>query len=75
MGLREMGYWLRQADAIRRQNIALIAHGIGIGMADKDDHQRAVDALELTQTEKEAREERSAATWSLMKLFGGGKGV
>ena len=75
MGLRQRGYWLKQADAIRRQNIATIVHGVGIGMADKDSHQKAVDELELNVTVKESRKRNSEATWGLMKLFGGGKGV
>lgn len=76
MGLRERGFWLRQAEALRRQNIALIAHAVGLGMAgDRAERERAVDALELNATEAESRKQRSEATWGLMRLFRGGKGV
>lgn len=76
MGMRQRGYWLRQAGAIRNQNIALIAYAVGIGMAgDKEERQRAIDGLELAETAEESRNKRSEATWNLMRLFGGGKGV
>ena len=75
MGLRQRGYWLKQADAIRRQNIAAIAHGIGIGMADGDSSQKAMDELELTTTKEESRRQQSEATWNMLKFIGGGTGV
>ena len=76
MGVRQRAYWVRQADAIRRQNIALIAHAVSIGMAsDKEERQRAIDNLELVKTVRESRDERSKATWDLVTVFGGGLGV
>ncbi len=66
---------MRQVDAIRRQNIATIAHGIGIGMAESSDHQRAVDELELTDTAEVSKKHRSEATWNMLKVLGGGRGV
>lgn len=75
MGLRQRGYWLRQADALSRKRIAEIVRGVGIALAGKDDHQRAVDELELGTTAKESRDQRSKATWDLVAVFRGGKGV
>lgn len=75
MGIRQKGYWLGQADAIKRQRIAEIAHGVGIGMADSEDGQRAMDELELTKTSSESREQRSSTTWDMIMALGGGKGV
>ena len=76
MGIRQTAYWVRQAEAIDRQHVALFAHAVAIGMAgDKEDRQRALDNLELTKTAKESREERSRATWDLMQVFGGGLSV
>ena len=75
MGIRQKSYWLRQADAIRRQMIALIAHGVGIGMADSEDRQKAIDELELSKTSEESMKQRSEATWSMLEFIGGGKGV
>jgi len=44
--------------------------------SDKEAHRRGMDDLELGQyTSEESRKQRSEHTWSLMKLFGGGKGV
>jgi len=76
MGLRQRGYWIRQAGAVRRQSIAAFAHAVSIGMSgDRAERERAMDDLELYKTAKASRDERSKATWSLMSLFGGGKGV
>ena len=76
MGVRQRAYWVRQADAIKRQSIALIAHAVSIGMAgDKEELRRAIDNLELTKTAEESRDERSRATWDLMTVFGGGLSV
>ena len=75
MGIRQRSYWLKQAGAIRRQNIATIAHGVGIGMADKESGQKAMDELELDTTKEMSAKQRSEATWGLLKLFGGGSGV
>jgi len=76
MGVRQQAYWIRQADALSRQNIALIAHAVNIGMAgDVEGCQRAVDALELAVTEKESKAQRSQATWDMLVAIGGGKSV
>jgi len=75
MGIRQQSYWLRQADAIRRQTIAMIAHGVGIGMADGESGQKAIDELELTITAEESKKRTSEATWSMLKFMGGGTGV
>ena len=73
MGIRQRGYWLGQAEAIRRQHIAMIAHGVGIGMA--TDGQEGIDALELSKTVGEIKTQQAEAQWGLMSLLGGGKGV
>jgi len=73
MGLRQKEYWLRQADAIRRQNIAMIAHGVNIGMAEKGEE--AIEKLELTKTAEDSKQQRSEATWNMLYFLGGGKGV
>lgn len=73
MGIRQKGYWLRQADAIRRQTIATIAYGVGIGMSEEGE--KALEDLELTKTKEESRAQRSEATWSMLKFIGGGTGV
>lgn len=75
MGIRQRNYWLKQADAIRRQVIADIAHGVGIGMADKNDRQQALDELELTQTAEESKKQLAESAWGLAKTLKGGKGV
>ncbi len=77
MGIRRRGYWLRQAEAVRRHTIADIARGVGIGMAGSKDGQDAMDELELTTTAEEIKRQQRESEWGLMKLFGnkGGKGV
>ena len=77
MGLRQRGYWLRQLDALRRQNIAMIAYGVGAGisMAFSEKGQNALDGLELTKTMEDIKNQEAEAKWGLIKLFGGGKGV
>ncbi len=75
MDIRQKAYWLRQADAIERQRTALIAHGVGIGMADVKDGQKALDSLELIETKEDSREKRVDATWDMLMGFGGSKGV
>lgn len=70
MGLREKGYWLRQADAVRRQTIAMLAHGARLGMADEKGYQKGIDELELAITMDEVKKQESEATWGLMALFG-----
>ncbi len=73
MRVRQKSYWLRQADAIKRQTIATIAYGVGIGMSGESE--KAIDALELTMTKEESQAQRSEATWTMLKFIGGGKGV
>lgn len=82
MGTRQRSYWLKQVDALRRQAIADIAHGVGVGMASPDDRRDALDALELAQTKEESKKQLSKSFWSLTKvskrlakLRKGGKGV
>ena len=75
MGIRQRSYWLRQAEALRRKRIAEIVHGVGIVLAEKSDHERAIDDLELGKTAEESRDQRSEAAWDLAMVFGGGKGV
>ncbi len=73
MGIRQKGYWLRQADAIRRQYVAAIAYGVNIGMSGEGE--KAMDELELTTTVEESRKWRSEATWNMLKFMGRGTGV
>ena len=73
MGMRERAYWIRQADAIRRQTIAIFAHAVSIGMAGGEDREKAFSALELSETEAESNEKRSRATWDALFFMGGGK--
>ena len=82
MGVRQRSYWLRQVEAIRRQNIAAFAYAVGLGMADQKSSREAFDALELTQTAKESKKQLSDSWWGLtklskrlMKLSKGGRGV
>ena len=75
MGLRQRGYWLRQSDAIRRQFVATIAHGIGLGMADENSRQEILDNLELTETLDDSKAKQSALNWDMLFALGGGKGV
>ena len=75
MGIRQRAYWLRQAEAVRRQNIANIAHAVSIGMAGGDDRQKAIDELELSETNEESRQKQSKATWDMLFFMKGGKGV
>ena len=73
MGMRQRGYWLRQAGALRRQFIADVSYGVRIGMADSKDYQKAMDELELESTSK--KDELKTNMWDMMCLFGGGKCV
>ena len=78
MGLREKGYWLSQAEALRRREVATMAHAIGLALASKEESERAWDDLELTKTAKDSRNERAKSTWGMMNLsfrLNGGKGV
>jgi len=75
MGVRQRSYWIWQAESIRRQTIAAIAHAVSIGMADSEDRQRAIDDLELSETREESRKKRSQATWNMLYAIGGGKSV
>jgi len=71
MGIRQRGYWLRQASALRRQSIADVSYGVRIGMADSKDYQKAVDDLELT----EKRDDLKTNMWDILSMLGGGKSV
>jgi len=82
MGIRTQGYWLRQAEAVRRQSIACTAHAVSIAMAEKDSRQTALDALELTETAENRKKQMSESWWGLNKFANqlakvprGGKGV
>ena len=70
MGIRQRGYWLRQAGALNRQSIADVSYGVRIGMADSKDYQKAIDALELTDNKKDDLKDNM---WDIMSLLGGGK--
>ena len=61
MGIRQKMYWLKEADALRRQNIALVAHGVSIGMGDGEGRQKAIDELELNETVAESKAKQSEA--------------
>lgn len=69
MGVRQQSYWLRQVEAIKRQNIATLAHAVGLGMTDSKSRQEAFDELELTQTTKESKEQLSDSFWGLTSFF------
>ncbi len=71
MGVRQTKYWLRQADAIDRHKIANTIFAISTAMAEKNDRQDALDALELTQTAGEGKKQLRASSLELMSLFGG----
>lgn len=71
MGIRQRGYWLRQADAIKRQFIADISYGIRIGMADSKDYQKAIDELELSEPKADLKEN----AWAILQLLGKGYSV
>lgn len=76
MGFRQRAYWIREAAAIQRQWVAVIAQGVGIGMAaDANERQKAIDELELVKPLTVSKAERSKATWDLLKLFRGGRSV
>ena len=75
MGIRQQGYWLRQADAIKRQLIATIGYGVHIGMAESSDYTKAMDSLELSKSAEESKRQDSEATWNMLYFLGGGKGV
>ena len=74
MGFRQYGYWLRQAEAVRRRNIANMAHAVSIGMADEKGHQKAMDELELVRTAEESKAMLQNSFWSLSTFFGKIKG-
>ncbi len=77
MSVRQRGYWLRQADAVRRQAIAAIAYGVGAGisMVFSEKGSEVLDELELSQTKEESKRQSSEAMWNMLKFLGGGKGV
>ena len=71
MGIRQRGYWLRQAAALKRQFIADVSYGIRIGMADSKEYQKAIDDLELSTPKTGLKE----SAWSMLKLLGKGYSV
>ena len=71
MGVRQRGYWLRQADALKRQFIATIGYGVRIGMAESSDYQGAMDELELSEPIVGLKQN----AWEILRMLGGGKGV
>ena len=71
MGIRQRGYWLRQASALRRQSIADVSYGVRIGMADSKDYQKAIDDLELT----DKKDDLKTNMWDILSMLGGGKSV
>ena len=75
MGIRQRAYWLKQADAVKRQMIAMMAHAVSIGMADSNDRQKAIDALELSETYEESRGKQSEANWNMLLFMKEGKSV
>ena len=74
MGIRQKGYWLRQADAIRRQLISVIGYGVRIGMAESSDYEKAIDSLELSPAEKK-KVEGLSPVWSQLLFLKGGKSI
>ncbi len=75
MGIRQKTYWLRQAEAVKRQWIGAMAHAVNIGMAGGEDAQKAIDKLELTETYAESKRKISEANWNMLKFMKRGKGV
>jgi len=73
--MRQKAYWLKQAYAIRRQMISLIAHAVCMGMADGKDRQKALDELELTETTEVSKQKDSQATWDMLYFMKAGKSV
>ena len=71
MGVRQRGYWLRQAGALRRQSIADASYSVRIGMADSKDYQKAMDGLELTGKKDDLR----TNMWDVLTMLGGGKAI
>uniref|UniRef100_A0A6M3M3Z0 Uncharacterized protein n=1 Tax=viral metagenome TaxID=1070528 RepID=A0A6M3M3Z0_9ZZZZ len=71
MGIRQRGYWLRQAGALRRQFIADVSYSVRIGMADSKDYQKAMDDLELT----DKKDDLKTNMWDILSLLGGGKAI
>lgn len=74
MGIRQKGYWLRQADAVRRQLISVISYGVRIGMAESSDYEKAIESLELSPVEKK-KVEGLNPIWNQLLWLKGGKGV
>ena len=71
MGIRQNAYWLRQAEALKRQFIADVSHGVRIGMADQNDYIKAMNDLELDVPKDDLKKNR----WEMMQMLGGGTGV
>ena len=75
MGIRQKAYWVRQADAVRRQAIAAMAYAVSIGMSTPEGQKEAIDGLELAETKEKSKERQSKATWDMLFFMKGGKGV
>ena len=75
MGIRQRAYWLRQAEAVRRQYVATVAHAISLVFADENSKDRMIDELELSDMKEASKEKRSKAMWDMLFFMKGGKGV
>ena len=71
MGIRQRAYWLKQADAIKRQYVASVAYAIGLSLSDKKE---AFDELELTNTKEESKAMMAEAMWGLVNFSFKAKG-
>jgi hypothetical protein len=69
MDIRLKMWWLMQAEAMRRQQILLIARGVNMGMATPEGFKKALEDLELVVTKDEVVE----ANWDMLNLLGGKK--
>lgn len=74
MGIRQQAYWVRQAEALRRQEIANLAFAIGLALSDGDAREKVIDELELDKSAGERREARSQAVWDGLIFTGEGYG-
>lgn len=67
MDVRRKFWWAREAEAVRRQWVYLIARGVNIGMSTPDGFKQATAELELTSS----RDERIEGNWEALKMMGG----
>ena len=75
MGVRESRYWLRQADAIKRQSMASIAYGVRVGMADSANYEKAIKELEISAPKKKEPGEGLGGLWNMLFFMKRGKSV